>query len=185
MKFYKSSTTEFSANAAKSVHIPMKQHTAMETVTHANIQLLSYRNWFMKAIGKTTSSMEELLQQTDVNLIKGCDKILAHIHMQASCQNSLDKALETVTDLSIALVCDLQLARRDSMLKVCAPHLHEHDFNRLRGTGFKAGDLFWPTTFYQIQKKHYRSPKRQKLEAVFPVKKTRGRQVFWLCRILC
>ena len=84
--------------------------------------------------------------------------------MQTSCQNSLDKALETVRDLSIALACNLQLAMRDSILKICAPHLHEHDFNCLRRTGFKAGGLFCPTTLDQIQKKHKRSPKRQKME---------------------
>ena len=138
MKFYKSLTSEFSTTAPKcqdsfkslfskaipsSVYIPVKQLTAMETVTHENTQVLSYVNCFLKAIGKTTISMEQLLQQMDHNLSKECKQILDHLHMQTSCLSSLDKALETVTDLSIALACNLQLARRDSILMVCAPPL--------------------------------------------------------------
>ena len=84
--------------------------------------------------------------------------------MQSACLSSLDKALESVTDLSIALACNLQLARRDSILKVCASHLQEHDFNKLRRTGFKSADLFCPTTLDQIQKKQDRSPKRLKTD---------------------
>ena len=49
------------------------------------------------------------------------------------------------------------------ILKVCASHIQEHDFNKLRRTGFKSEDLFCPTTLDQIQKKQERSPKRQKM----------------------
>ena len=45
------------------VHVPIWQRTSMETVSQDNIQILSYVNWFMKAIGKTTTSLEDLLQQ--------------------------------------------------------------------------------------------------------------------------
>ena len=159
------SNTLFPKVIPSSVHIPMKQLTVIETVIRKNTQVLSYVNWFLKAIGKTTSSMEQLLQQTDHNFSKECELILAHLHTQTSCLNSLDKALETVTGLSIALACNLQLARRDSILKVCAPYLHEHYFNRLKRTGFKAGDLFCAAALDQIQKKHERSPKRQKLDS--------------------
>ena len=107
----------------------------------------------MRAIGKTSSSMEELLQQGGSDVFRDSDKLLPHLQMQSACLSSLDKALESVTDLSIALACNLQLARRDSILKVCASHLQEHDFNKLRRTGFKSADLFCPTTLDQIQKK--------------------------------
>ena len=148
--------------AIPSVHIPMRQHTSMETVTRESIHILSYVNWFLKAIGKTSTLMEDLLQQGG---FEGCkDKLLSHLQMQSACLNSLDKALEAVTDLSIALACNLQLARRDSILKVCASHLQEHDFNKLRRTGFKSADLFCPTTLDQNQKKQDRSPKRLKGE---------------------
>ena len=168
MKFYRSSTMEFSSSAPKcqdafrslfpkaipsSVHIPMRQHTSMETVTRESIQILSYVNWFLKAIGKTSTSMEDLLQQGGFEGFKDSDKLLSHLQMQSACLNCLDKALEAVTDLSIALACNLQLARRDSILKVCASHLQEHDFNKLRRTGFKSADLFCPTTLDQIPKK--------------------------------
>ena len=177
MKFYRSSTVEFSNSAPKcqdafrslfpkvipsSVHISIRQHTGMDTVTRECVQILSYVNWFMKAIGKTSTSMENLLQQGGSEFFRDSDKLLSDLQMQSACLNSLDKALESVTDLSIALACNLQLARRDSILKVCASHLQEHDFNKLRRTGFKSADLFCPTTLDQIQKKQDRSPKRLK-----------------------
>ena len=108
--------------------------------------------------------MEDLLQQGGHEAFKDSDKLLSRLQMQSACLNSLDKALEAVTDLSIALACNLQLARRDSILEVCASHLQEHDFNKLRRTGFKSADLFFPTTLDQIQKKQDRSPKRHKVE---------------------
>ena len=123
MKLYKSSTVEFSSSTPKcqdafrslfpkaipsSVHIPMRQHTSTETVTRESIQILSYVNWFMKAIGKTSPSMEDILQQGGHEGLKDADKLLAHLRMQSTCLNSLDKALETVTDLSIALACHLE-----------------------------------------------------------------------------
>ena len=126
MKFYKSSAVEFSLSAPKcqdafrslfpkaissSVQIPMRQHTSMETVTRESIQILSYVNWIMKAIGKTSISMEDLLQYGGHEGLKDADKLLAHLQMQSACLNSLDKALETVRDLSIALACNLELSR--------------------------------------------------------------------------
>ena len=62
MKFYKPSMVEFSLTAPKcqdafkslypkaipsTVHVPIRQHTSMETVSQENIQILSYVNWFM------------------------------------------------------------------------------------------------------------------------------------------
>ena len=116
----------------------------------------------MKTIGKTSTLMENLLQQGGSEVSRDSDKLLSHLQMQSACLNSLDKALESVTDLSIALACNLQLASSDFILKVCASHLQEHNFNKLRRTGFKSADLFCPTTLDQIQKKQYRSPKRLK-----------------------
>ena len=114
----------------------------------------------MKATGKTSTSMDDLLQQGAHEGFKDSDKLLSHLQMQSACLNSLDKALQAVTDLSIPLACNIQLARRDSILKVCASHLQEHDFiNKLRRTGFKSVDLFCPTTLDQIQKKQDRSPR--------------------------
>ena len=177
MKFYRSSTVEYSSSASKcqdafrslfpkaipsSVHIPMRQHTSRETVTRESIQILSCVNWFMKAIGKASTSMEDLLQQGGHESFKDSEKLLSHLQMQSACLNSLDKALEAVTDLSIALACNLQLARRDSILKVCASHLQEHDFNKLRRTSFKSADLFCPTTLDQTQKK--KKKKRSRID---------------------
>ena len=137
----------------------MRQYTSMETVTRESIQILSYVNWFMKAIGKPSTSMEDLLQQGGHEGFKDSEKLLSHLQMQSACLNSLDKALKAVTNLSIALACNLQLARRDSILKVCASHLQEHNFNKLRGTGFKSADLFCPTSLDQSKRSRIYLPR--------------------------
>ena len=50
------------------------------------------------------------------------------------------------------------------MLKNPAPNLNEHDFNRLRGTGFKSHDLFCPTVLNEVEKKIQKSPKRPRTD---------------------
>ena len=52
----------------------------------------------MKAIGKTSTSMENLVQQGGSEMFRDSDKLLSHLQMQSACLNSLDKALEFVTD---------------------------------------------------------------------------------------
>ena len=52
----------------------------------------------MKAIGKTSTSMENLVQQGGSEMFRDSDELLSHLQMQSACLNSLDKALEFVTD---------------------------------------------------------------------------------------
>ena len=72
--------------------------------------------------------------------------MLLGLQLQFSCLDSFDKGLETVTDNSIASACNLQLARRDTVLKVLEPYLNQYDFNRLRRAGFKSNNLVCPAT---------------------------------------
>ena len=44
-------------------------------------------------------------------------EVLSFIEIQYSCLGSVDKALEMVTDISMTMACNLQLARRDMTLK--------------------------------------------------------------------
>ena len=92
--------------------------------------------------------------------------MLSLLQIQYSCLNSLDKALETVIDSSMIMACNLELARRDMTLKSAASHLHEHDRNRLRRSGFMSQDLFSPAILDAIEKKleKERSPKRQEVD---------------------
>ena len=62
-----------------------------KTITHENVQVLSFVNWFLKAIGKTENSMKELVQEMDGSL-KESEKLLANLQVQFSCLSSLDKA---------------------------------------------------------------------------------------------
>ena len=112
------------------VHLSMKQHILIETITRQHVQVL-YIRWFLKAIGNTANSVEGFVHEMDGNLNKESEKLMANLQMQFSYLNSLDKVLRTVTDVSVVLACNLQIGRHNSILKVCAPLLHKYDFNRL------------------------------------------------------
>ena len=78
------------------------------------------------------------------------------------------------------MACNLELARRDTTLMNAASHLHEHDRNRLRRSGFQimSQDLFSPAILDVIEKKleKERSPKRQKVDhkPIFQSKRVYG-----------
>ena len=122
------------------------------------MQILSYVHFFLNAIEKVANKLETTMlgvknSTRDQSVIKELDSMLSGLHIQFSCISSIEKALENVTDNSIAAACNLQLARRDTVLKNLAPDLNEHDFNRLRRTGFKSHDLFCPTVLTEVEKK--------------------------------
>ena len=129
-----------------------------------HVQILSYVHFFLSAFEKTATNLESsLLGLKDStkaqSLLKQLDVLLSNHQMQLSCLGSIEKALESVTDNSIASACNLELARRDSVLKALAQNLHKHDFNRLQRTVFKSSDLFWAAMINEIEKKHQKSPK--------------------------
>ena len=66
----------------------------------------------------------------------------------------------------MTMACNMELASGDSILKYSAPHLYEHDRNRLLRSGFKSVDLFSPSMLNSVENKYEkdRSPKRQKLD---------------------
>ena len=71
--------------------------------------------------------------------------------------------METITEAFMTMACNLELARRDTILKFFAPQLHEDDRNRLRRSGFTSTDLFSPSVLNSVENKYdrKRSPKRQ------------------------
>ena len=184
LKYYKSTSTEFSFQVPRcqdsfrssfpgpmpsSVRVPLKQHTLLETVNREHVQILSYVHFFLNAIEKMTNKLETTMlgvknSTRDHAVIKELDSMLSGLHIQFSCISSIEKALENVTDNLIAAACNLQLARRDTVLKSLAPDLNEHDFNRLRRTGFKSHDLFCPTVLNKVEKKIQKSPKRPRTD---------------------
>ena len=184
MKFYKSTSAELSFQAPRcqdsfrssfpgpmpsSVRVPMKQHILLETVSREHIQILSYVHFFLNAIEKTANKLESTMlslknSTKDQPIARALETMLSGLQIQFSCISSIEKALENVTDNSIAASCNLQLARRDTVLKNLAPNLNEHDFNRLRRTGFKSHDLFCPTVLNEVEKKIQKSPKRPRTD---------------------
>ena len=126
--------------------------------------------------------MEDLLQSCvgsiDESLNKDIEELLPYIQLQYSTIASIEMALETVIEASMTMSCNMQLARRDTILKYSAPHLHEHDRNRLRRSGFTSTDLFSPSVLnnVKINTERSRSPKRQKMDSkpIFNARKGRS-----------
>ena len=194
LKFYKTTSTEFAVTAPRvqdtfksfskrssypsMVHIPMRQHLLMETVKREHVQVLSYVNYFVQGIEKAAMTLENALQVSQA-VFKGSDfwqeyeTMLNHLQIQFSCVQSLVMALETMVDSSITMACNLELARRDSMLKYCCHHLRDHEINKLRRTGFKSGDLFCPAALNSLDKRYEKSPKRQKTQQQQPIFQSR------------
>ena len=187
MHFYKTYTQDFAISAPRCqdsfkgvanktfitpsvISVPSKQYLLMESVKREHVQILSYVSYFMRTLDKCASSMEETIKSLQntlgEDLSKELDELLGLLQVQFACLNSTDKALESVMDASMIMSCNLELARRDTTLKQTASHLHEHDRNRLRRSGFMSTDLFSPGILNVVEKKYERekSPKRQKTE---------------------
>ena len=149
----------------------------MKAVKREHVQMLGFVSLFPKTLEKCATDIEDIIHNSQLGdeRSKKLDEILSFIQIQYSCLGSVDKVLEMVTDLSMTMACNLQLARRDTTLKQCAPHLHEHDWNRLRRSGFMSADLFSPAILNAVEKKleKERSSKRQKqdVKPIFQSKK--------------
>ena len=188
MKFYRSTVSEFSTSAPKCqdsfksicsksssapsyISVPTRQFTTMESVKREHVQLLGFVSHFIRALEKCAFNMEDILQAGVVNMedsfSKDIEELLSYIQLQYSTIASIERALETVVEASMTMSCNMQLARRDTILKFSAPHLHEHDRNRLRRSGFTSTDLFSPSVLNNVENKYERSrsPKRQKMDS--------------------
>ena len=187
IKFYRSSSSEFTTIAPKcqdsfksvcsksfttppSISVPTKQFITMEAVKREHVQMLGFVSMFIRAIEKCVTNMEDLLHScfgsVDESFHKELEEVLSYIHVQLATISSTERALEIITEASMTMACNLELARRDTILKFCAPQLHEHDRNRLRRSGFTSTDLFSPSVLNSVENKYDRgrSPKRQKLD---------------------
>ena len=104
--------------------------------------------FFSRVMEKCISNMGEKLHSchnsADDSLARDFEELQNLFQAQYCFFNSVDKALESITDLSMTMACNMQLGRRYTVLKQCAAHLHEHNHNRLRRSGFMSSDLFSP-----------------------------------------
>ena len=120
----------------------------MASVKCEHVQMLDYVGHFIRTVEKCASNMEELLQEfvgsVDDSFNKNIEELLSHIQIQFIIISSIEKALETITEASMTVACNTELARCDTNLKYSAPHLHKHHRNRLRRSGFTLTDLFSP-----------------------------------------
>ena len=108
--------------------------------------MLGFVSMFIRAIEICTINMGDLIQScfssVGESLHKDLEGLLGFIHVQLATISSTERALETITEASMAMACNLELARRDTILKFFAPQLHKHDRNSLCRSGITSTDLF-------------------------------------------
>ena len=99
------------------------------------MQVLGFVGHFIRALEKCASNMEDLLQScvgsVNESLNKDIEELLSYIQLQYSTIASIERALETVIEASMTMSCNMQLARRDIILKYSAIQ-----------PGFTSADLF-------------------------------------------
>ena len=100
--------------------------------------------------------MQTCLGSVDEAFSKDLEELLSYIHIQLATISSTVRALETIPEASMTMACNLELARTDSILKLPAPRLHEHDGNHLRRSGFTSMDLFSPSVLNSVKNKYER-----------------------------
>ena len=146
-----------SSSSPPVISVPTKQFTKMESVKREHVQILGFISLFIRTIEKCATNMGDLMQaalgSVDEALAKDLEELLAYVRIQLAKFSSTEHALETVTEATMTMACNLELARWDSILKFSAPHLHEHDRNHLRRSGFKSVDLFLPSVLNSVENK--------------------------------
>ena len=110
-----------------SISVPSKQHIIQETVCRENVQIFGHVVWFKMAIEELNSRIQELATEIrssgHLDTVKeSADLVVKYSQLQASVTSSLEIALDTVLKQNMTLACNMLLARRDSLLKDCAPN---------------------------------------------------------------
>ena len=148
LKFYKSTSTDFTFHAPRcqdsfrlsflSLHLPEYHLDSLPYYRQSTGNTYKYYptcTFFSMPLKRQQLTLSPQCLKSRILpeqvLIKELSIMLSGLQLQFRCLSSIEKALENVTDNSIAAACNLQLARRDSVLKVLAPNLNEYDFNCL------------------------------------------------------
>ena len=124
-----------------SISVPSKQSIIQETVCREIVQILGHVVWFKMAIEELNSRIQELANKirssADLDTVKeSADLIGKYFQLQASVTSSLEIALDTVLKQNMSLVCNMLLARRDSLLKDCSSKLGPKDLANLHTDRF-------------------------------------------------
>ena len=86
----------------------------MEAVKREHVKMLGFVSMFIRAIEKCATNMEELLQSclgsVDESFNKDMEELLSYIHVKLATISSTERALETITEASMAIACTLELA---------------------------------------------------------------------------
>ena len=139
-----------------SISVPSKQHIIQETVCRENVQILGHVVWFKMGIEELNNRIQELASEIrssgDLDTVRElADLIGKYSQVQASVTSSLQIALDTVLKQTMALACNMHLARRDNLLKDCSSKLGPKDLANLRTDHFNQQEVFNSDILSQVE----------------------------------
>ena len=139
------------------ISTPWKQYALWETVNRENINVLNHIYWFNTANCKATEEMEKSMQMVrSAPSENDFENALAYVQeclqMQASINQSLGKALDSLLGTSMTLSANMLLSRRDNYLKGCAKEVTEDDVGRLRNAAFTHNEVFPVDMLSEVQR---------------------------------
>ena len=126
------------------VSTPWKQHEKQERTLREIVQVLERVVHFSRAVAELNTRVKgfcEDAKDPKTGSKEMIDMALTSNTMQARIIESIDSALESVLNNTMTAVCNLSLARRDTLLKQCKG-LSPEDSLQLRNCSFTEPDLF-------------------------------------------
>ena len=139
------------------ISTPWKQFTLWETVNRENINVLNHIFWFNLANCKATEEMERQFaiiksaeNETDFN--NALEYVQECLQLQASVNQSLGKALDSLLGSSMTMAANMLLSRRDNYLKNCSKDVTEDDISKLRNAPFTSNEVFPVDMLSEVQK---------------------------------
>ena len=139
------------------ISTPWKQFTLWETVNRENINVLNHIFWFNSANCKATEEIERQFaiiksaeNETDFN--NALEYVQECLQLQASVNQSLGKALDSLLGSSMTMAANMLLSRRDNYLKSCSKDVTEDDISKLRNAPFTSNEVFPVDTLSEVQR---------------------------------
>ena len=127
-----------------SIEIPFKQFEKNEKAMRETIQILERLVFYKKAISELNARIQgfaEDAQLSSSNTRELLDMVLTSNSMQSRIFDTMEFSLETVLNQLMTLICNMTLAKRDTLLKSCKG-LSTEDTLLLRNSSFTDIDLF-------------------------------------------
>ena len=140
-----------------SIVTSLKQFILWETVNRENINILNHSFWFNSANCKATEEMKEqfvIIKSTEneADFNNALEYVQECLQLQASVNQSLGKALDSVLGSAMTISANMLLSRRDNYFKKCLKDVTEDDISKWSNASFTSNEVFPVATLSELQR---------------------------------